>query len=352
MGLDDHATGVSVKRQMFEELQRELRRLSGTHKVSVSVPLDREGYFDRECPSPECTFQFKVHENDWRDKVRNEEVFCPFCGHTAASKSWWTQQQLKHAEKAAFSQVEGRLSDAIQRDAAHWNRQQPKNALISMTMKVDSRPQHVMLPPAAAQPMSLKISCPACSCRYAVIGTAYFCPACGHNAADQMFDQSIKGVRSSLDAIDTITAAMSDRNSAESTKQLIIENGLQNAVTAFQRFAEALYSHFPVLEARGRNAFQSLTEGSDLWYAATGKRYEDYLGSEQLGMLQRYFQQRHLLAHRQGLVDAEYIKKTCDTTYREGQHIVVRIAAVKDCLALIEKLASGMSGSCSRGSSM
>jgi len=330
---------------MFEELQRELRRLSGTHKVSVSVPSDREGYYDRECPSPKCTFQFKVHKEDWRDKVCDEEVYCPFCGHTAGSGSWWTQQQLKHAKKAALIQIEGRLSGAMRRDAVRWNRQQPKNSFISMMMNVNSRPQHMMLPPAAAQPMELKITCPECTCRYAVIGTAYFCPACGHNAADQMFDQSIKGIRSSLDAIDTIMGAMPDRDSAESTRHLIIENGLQNAVTAFQRYAEALYSHSLAMVPPRRNAFQNLTEGSDLWHAATGKSYKDHLSSEQLEMLQRYFQQRHLLAHKQGLVDAEYIKKTADTTYREGQRIVIRTAEVKDCLKIIETLAYGMSGS-------
>ncbi len=293
----DRARGTS--NVMFEELLRELDRLSGTHTVSIKVPSDTDGYFDRECPSVECTFQFKVHEHDWRHKVRDEEVFCPFCGHAAGSDSWWTQQQLKHAEEAALAQIEGRLSGAMNRDAQRWNRNQPKNSFISMSMKVDSRPQHVLLPPAAAEPMELRITCPECACRYAVIGTAYFCPACGHNAADLMFTQSIEGIRKTLDAIASITAAVSDRDTAKNMKRLIIEHGLQNAVTAFQRYAEALYSRFPELHAPRRNAFQNLTEGSDLWQKATGKRYKDYLSANVLKTLERYFQQRHLLAHRQ-----------------------------------------------------
>jgi hypothetical protein len=72
---------------MFEELLRELDRLSGTHMVSVKVPSDMDRYFDRECPSAECTFQFKAHEDDWREKVCNKEMFCPFCGHSAGSDS-------------------------------------------------------------------------------------------------------------------------------------------------------------------------------------------------------------------------------------------------------------------------
>jgi hypothetical protein len=211
-----------------------------------------------------------------------------------------------------------------------------------MTMSVNSSPQQILLPPAAAEPMRLKITCPACCCRYAVIGAAFFCPACGHNAADLMLSQTIAGIRNALDAISNVRMAIPDKDAADTTVRLIIENGLQNAVTAFQRYAEALYVRFPSLPAARRNAFQSLKEGSDLWNAATGKSYESYLGGSELAALTRYFQQRHLLAHRQGLVDEDYVRWTGDTTYRPGQHLVMREPAVRECLAIIEKLTSAM----------
>ena len=40
----------------------------------------------------------------------------------------------------------------------------------------------------------------------------------------------------------------------------------------------------------------------------------------------------------QGLVDADYIARTGDTAYRIGQRIVIREAAVRESLALTEKL--------------
>jgi len=327
---------------VFDELIRELRRLEGSHEVSVAIPSDAEGYFDRECPSAECQFAFKVREEDWRDKVRDEEVFCPFCGHTASSGEWWTQEQIKHAKKAAFVRVQHRIGRAMKRDADLWNRRQPRDSFIRITMKVDDRPRHVFLPPAAAEPMRLKINCPACACRYAVIGAAFFCPACGHNAADLMFSQSISGIRNVLDALAGVRAAIPDRDTAETTVRLIVENGLQNAVTAFQRYTEALYARYSSLPQPRRNAFQNLNEGTDLWHTATGKRYSDYLDSAELAALTRFFQQRHLLAHTQGLVDDDYIKRTGDTAYRVGQRLVMREVAVRECLALIEKLAAGM----------
>lgn len=328
---------------MFDELIRELRRMDGTHTVSVPIHADAEGYFDKECPAQECQSQFKVFEEDWRDKVRDEEMFCPFCRHAAPADQWHTTEQVEAAKKAAVAQIQGRINTAMKRDADQWNRRQPRDAFLKITMKVDSRPGHVFLPPMAAEPMRLKITCPACSCRYAVIGAAFFCPACGHNAADLMFIQSLGAIRNALDAIPGVRAAITDRDIAETTVRLIIENGLQNAITAFQRYAEALYAaRFPSLPAPRRNAFQNLADGSTLWQAASGKQYSDYVTAAELSALAKYFQQRHLLAHRQGLVDGDYIARSGDASYREGQRLVIREASVRECLTLVEKLARGM----------
>ena len=327
---------------MFEETVREIRRLGGGQQIPLSIASDADGYFDRECPSGECLFRFKVHIDDWCKKVRDEEVFCPFCGHTAASDKWNTQEQHKYARNAVISHIKQSLSSALEQDAAQWNRRQPRDSVLSITMKVRNRPHHVSLPPAAAEPMQLKISCTECACRYAVTGAAFFCPACGNNDAGSVFDRSLNGIRKVLDALEAVRTAVADRDTAETTVRLLTENGLQNAVTAFQRYAEVLYAKLPNPPPARRNAFQNLTDGSDLWHSATGKRYGDYLDPADLTVLKRAFQKRHLLAHTQGIVDQAYISRSGDSTYRLGQRVVIRASAVWECVDLIEKLASGM----------
>jgi len=188
----------------------------------------------------------------------------------------------------------------------------------------------------------LKISCPVCDCRYAVVGAAFFCPACGHNAAEQVFTQSLTGIRAALAAIPMVRSSISDRDIAETTVRLLIESGLQNAVTAFQRYAEALYEKLPSQPPARRNAFQNLGEGSTLWQAMTGKGYQDYLTPLELEGLERYFQQRHLLAHRQGIIDAPYIAKSGDKNYTVGQRLIMRERAVLECIDIVEKLAVGL----------
>jgi hypothetical protein len=334
---------------MFEDLIRTLENLDG-RKVSVEIPADPEGYFDRACPSESCLFEFKIHEDDWKEKARDEEVFCPFCRHGAPSDQWWTERQLAHARQAAFGQVKGDIKQAMKRDADRWNRRQPRNSFIRITMSVDNKPRHIALPPAAAEPMEMKVACPACECRYAVIGAAYFCPACGHNSVERDFQRSIETQLASLDAIIHVRQAIEDRDVAENTIRTIVESGLLNAVTAFQRYAEALYLRKLGMPAPRRNAFQNLGAGSGLWQQAYGHNFVDHLGAANLADLNRYFQQRHLLAHKDGLVDADYIQRSGDASYTEGQRIVIKESGVRKCLALVEQLARALEVDATGGS--
>src|SRR6266545_6922978 len=127
---------------MFDELRQEMRRLGS---ISVPIHSDAEGYLDRECPAPECQFDFKVFADDWRDKVRDEEVFCPFCGHAARSDQWYTQEQVNAAKEVAAAQLQDRIHSAMRRDADQWNRRQRPDSFLRITMKVGSRPRHVLL---------------------------------------------------------------------------------------------------------------------------------------------------------------------------------------------------------------
>ena len=286
-------------------------------------------------------FEFKVHFIDWREKI-NEIAVCPFCGHSAASDDWNTQEQSEHFRNTALSHVDQRLGRAMRRDAERWNRRQPRDGFIGITMRVEGRPRYVPLPPAAAEPMKLRIDCSHCKCRYAVVGAAFFCPSCGHNDAEVIFSHAIAGIRGALDALPAVRKAVSDRDSAENSVRSLIEHGLQSAVTAFQRYAEALYSQLVAAPIPRKNVFQSVAAGSDLWCKATGTRYSNYLTSSEMSVLKRAFQQRHLLAHTQGIVDQHYIAHSGDTSHQVGQRIVLTAEDIRYYLDCIQKLAQGM----------
>ena len=56
------------------------------------------------------------------------------------------QDQLNHADVAAFPQLNRRLSSAMKRDALSWNRRQRPNAFLRITMSVSDVPQHFDFP--------------------------------------------------------------------------------------------------------------------------------------------------------------------------------------------------------------
>ena len=65
--------GVTI----FEETIRTLRQFDGTTGVSVPIPDDEEGYFDRECPSEEIPSEMNPLRSQFLEEssFRRPEVF-------------------------------------------------------------------------------------------------------------------------------------------------------------------------------------------------------------------------------------------------------------------------------------
>lgn len=325
---------------MFENLIRELGRLDGV-KSEVSLPLDEDGYLDRECPNEECQFQFKIHGDDWKNICRDEEVFCAICRHPAPAKSWFSAEQVEKINNTAQSVFGTAISRAMRADADAWNGRQSSNSFIKIMMSVKSSPQPIVLPISAAVPMRQKAMCTQCQCRYSYIGSAFFCPSCGENSAEQTFAQSLNAIRVAVSSDDRIRSAM-DRDDAEVSIRLLREKGITDAVMAFQRLAERLYARIPGATPPRRNIFQRLEDGDRLWQSVGQQPYSAFLTTPELAKLTVYFQQRHLLSHCEGIVDADYVAKSGDTTYQIGQHLVIKHVAVLDLAELVEKLGNGL----------
>lgn len=328
---------------MFENMLREIKKLDG-FKVSVPIETDDDGYMDKECPSDSCMFKFKVHEEDWANIFRDEAVYCPLCRHEAPADSWWTTEQVEHAKRQALKYVKGRIGRAMDTDARTFNRKQPRNSFIKMSMKVSGVSRSTFILPAhATELMELKITCEKCDARYSVIGSAYFCPSCGHNSVERTFDDSIKKILSKIENTDIIRKAFSDigkKDEAEVTIRSLTESALSDGVTAYQRLAEKLYAKIPAAPKAPFNVFQRLDDGSELWKKACGKGHEDWLDGTELRDLKILFQKRHILVHNEGIVDDKYIKRSGDSAYRAGQRIVVTASDIRRLVDLIGRLAA------------
>lgn len=331
---------------MFEDLIKEMARLNG-QGISTEIQPDEKGYIDKQCPSEECEFIFKVSEQDWADIFKDEAVWCPMCRHEAPADQWFTKAQVEHAQEEALAVVQGSINKALRSGARKFNRRQPKNGFVSMSMKVSGGSYRThTIPAEAAELMQLEIQCEECSSRFAVVGSAYFCPGCGHNSVKRTFSDSLRKIQAKKDNVDLVRRTLSESvgaDEAELTCRSMLETCILDGVVAFQKYCEGLYSQFGDAPF---NAFQRLDQASFLWAKAIQKSFGDWLADEDLEKLSILYQKRHLLAHNEGIVDERYIEKSVDSTYKAGQRIVIREHDIEFLVSALRKLSEGIESSC------
>jgi len=330
---------------MCEHLSRELRNLERRVRVPIELSLDDERYLDRACPNPECGAAFKVLFDDWRDKVPDNRAYCPICGFMAQASEWNTPEQQEQIKNAALRYLHNRLDEALTRGARAFNRSQPRGGLIRMSLSYRPGRLPLVVTAEASEVMTQRSTCEACGSQYSSIGAAFFCPACGHNSAASAFHANVETVCKTLTAIPEIRRAVTEKlgkDGAEDSVRQICENCLVKLVSAFQHFAEALYEALPSQakpKAR-RNVFQNLSESSELWRCAIGHGYDDMLSASELSALERFFQQRHLLVHNDGIVDQLYLDRSGNLSYSAGQRLVIRGDRVEVLADLVTRLAT------------
>ena len=319
---------------MFDQLLKAAKMLE--EPVLIPVQPDSKGYLDRECPNEGCRFHFKVNLEDWGKLSDTELVTCPMCGHKDARKNWFTTEQVEEVAARAKARILGVLDQAMRDDARSFNSRQPKNGLITMSLSVSglARPiPDITVPIQAAEAMELEISCDQCATRFAVVGSAFFCPVCGHSSAERMFDDALRKMEVKMSSTEVVRQAIegsSGRDAAAVAARSMLESCLPDGVAAFQKFCEAMYAKVPNAPTASFNAFQRLKDGGNLWQGAVGQGYEDWLDAPDMDRLRVLFQRRHLLAHSEGMVDAKYLTNTSDAAYRVGQRIVVAEQDVRD----------------------
>ena len=319
-----------------------LESLDG-HEVSMQIKMDADGYYDRECPSPDCLFQFKVLYSDWSTLFKDEQVFCPLCRYEAPAKQWATTEQANQIREQSHAYATSFINQALHDGVADANRQLPKKGFVTMSLSFSgSTAQHVFVPIEAKEAFTLKIECSQCSAHYAVVGGAFFCPNCGHNSAEQTFDDALRKVGAKLDYTTLVRETIKNANQldeGELVARSLVETALSDCVSALQRLCEELFKrHFPA-EIPPFNIFQRLDDASGLWRSKLSAGYDDWLSATQLQEMKVLYQRRHLLAHSEGMVDDKYLQKSQDATYKAGQRIVVKEQDVRKLISYISTIA-------------
>ena len=105
-----------------------------------------------------------------------------------------------------------------------------------------------------------------------------------------------------------------------------------------QRLCESIYPKLANAQPLKRNVFQRIDDSNALWKNICGKDYTDWLTANEYKLLIKCFQQRHILQHKDGIIDSDYLVKSADTNYIVGQRLVVKEDDIKSYCAVISKL--------------
>lgn len=312
--------------------------------IPITLQSGENGYFDRECPNENCLYQFKIKMKDWKEKVSDEEVHCPMCGHVDTSDKWWTQDQLEQMHEIASSYAMNYIQQELDKSFKSLERSTRRNKFIKITYKPGKRVTFINNPIGQMPEWEKEITCEKCGTTYSVIGSAYFCPCCGYNSASSSFSESLDTIQKMLDSVEQMKALFSekyDSDKAETMCRSMIEGSLGDCVSSFQKFAERRYTEITGKSVRV-NDFQIVEKGSNLFCSAVGYGYEKWLSEDEIDMLKLYFQRRHLFEHNNGMVDEQYLSKAGDTDYAVGQRLIIRKSEVEEVLKTLKKLGAGM----------
>lgn len=314
-------------------------------EIPITLQSDKKGYFDRECPNENCLYTFKINMKDWEEKVSDEEVHCPMCGHIDTSEKWWTQKQLEEMENRATDYAVALISEKLDEAFGSLARSTRQNKFVKITYKPGRRITFENNPIGQSEEWETDITCEECGTRYSVIGSAYFCPCCGHNSAVSAFDESMDSVEKMLASLPEMKQMLTvsyGRDKAETMCRGLLESSIGDIVSAFQKFAACHYDKLTGKTSR-INDFQIVEKGSQLFKDIIGKGYEEWLSEKELHEMNMLFQRRHLIEHNNGMVDQRYIDKSGDSSYAVGQRLVVKKSDALTLLAIIKKLGTGLS---------
>jgi hypothetical protein len=303
-------------KKKFEKFRNDLSNLKDS---VVTINPDENGMIDRECPKDNCRSHFKVHADDWKYIVKDEEVFCPFCRNNSKAQDYLPVEQKRIL-----------VANVRRSIVASWKY---GNSIVSN-----------IAPLTSSEKFELDIQCEKCKVRFAVIGAAYFCPSCGYNSIEKTALASIEKILLKAQKIeiirDSLEVSLSKDEAAVITKN-ILEKSVSDYIGTLQAFSEVKYKQLSKSDPPF-NIFQNVEKSNHLWLKLSGQGYQTWLTALELNQLIVFTQQRHLLEHKGGMVDAKYLTVSNDQNYIVGQRLIIKKDDVVKLGNLILKIISSI----------
>jgi hypothetical protein len=168
------------------------------------------------------------------------------------------------------------------------------------------------------------IVCDHCGLRYAIYGVFGWCPDCGIHNSLQILGKNLDLAKKKLALAESV-----EKDLAEA----VIADALAGVVSGFDGFGRELCS-----DGDSRASFQNLEGGRKRVQQKFGFDMADAVTEEEWRSACRSFQKRHLIAHRMGVVDEEYVQKASDPGAVVGRKVTLAHEEVTALVGVAERI--------------
>jgi hypothetical protein len=305
-----------------------VRRLG--NQISVPMPRDADGLLGRECPAPKCESYFKIQPGTGLPG-KDLPCHCPYCGHTAAPNQFFTKAQIEYAKSVALNQLTGALLKDMK--SLEFNHPPRGGFGIGISMTVTGQPTPIRY--YREQKLETEVVCDQCTLRYMIYGVFGYCPDCRVHNSRQILTKNLELVEKLLGVAETQEFALAIA---------LVENALEDCVSAFDGFGRETCRVFaskatkPEIAAEIR--FQNVASARDRVRAQFGVDFSVGVTPAEWGHVLKAFQKRHLLAHKMGVVDEDYLSVTGDSRAVLGRKISINAPEVRELVAHLKVLGS------------
>jgi hypothetical protein len=318
-----------------------------TVRFEVSMPVDEQGFFGRQCPG--CRLMFRIDADAFKAMADDAEMWCVYCGHCEGLGEFITQQQLDRATSVVgdwgLQHVRRELDAALSGLA----RPAPRSGWgIGVEVHVDRSPFYPRPLPGISEEQLIRVrTCAACAVRYAVFGEHRFCPACGPLPAITVATDALDAEMTRLDVLISLPLAVAGllREQGGVTRSLV--DTVKNLATIVEVLAGAVFraavpTSATLLQGKG-NIFQRLDDTADLFMTAGYPDVRAAVGPVVWQRLLEVWAARHVFTHNDGLIDAKYLTRVPASRLPVGQRLTVSEALVRQavddtrtlCVALV-----------------
>jgi hypothetical protein len=297
---------------------RNLERLGNS--VSVSISPDEHGYLGRECPEKSCEGYFKIKPGTGLTG-HDLPCVCPYCGHKGPRDTFWTKAQIEYLRSVALR----RISDAIHKDLKQLEfDHKPRGAFgIGVSLKVKSGAP-VPIRHYIEKELETHVTCDQCTLEYAVYGVFAYCPDCGAHNSLQILHKNLDLALKQVALANTVTE--------RDLKEHLTGDALENCVSAFDGFAREACRIRAAKSADPSQcanlSFQNLPRAAVRMHKLFSIDLLSCMQPAEWQAAHIGFMRRHLLAHRAGVVDQQYLDETGEPSTHLGRKVVVSATEV------------------------